>query len=146
MSDARKSFILAHAEARRRAVAAVQQAPDGWHVVVDEPTKRRIQEEKYHAMIGDIAKQTTYAGQRWDSEDMKRILIDEFADAMRAAGEPLRHDGRLIPSENGRRVIQLGVQSRRFYVKEASAFVEFLYAWGADRGVTWSEPIDRATR
>lgn len=140
MNDARKSFILAHAEARRRAVAAVQQAPDGWHVVVDEPTKKRIQEEKYHAMIGDIAKQTTYAGQRWDTEDMKRILIDEFADAMRAAGEPLHHDGRLIPSENGRRVIQLGVQSRRFYVKEASAFVEFLYSWGADRDVKWSEP------
>ena len=59
---------------------------------------------------------------------------------MRAQGRPLHHDGRLIPSENGRRVIQLGIQSREFWVREASDFIEFLYAWGNDRGVQWSEP------
>lgn len=111
----------------------------GWVMDLREPTKRRIQEEKYHAQIGDIAAQSTYAGKRWDRDDMKRILIDEFADAMRAAGSPLHHDGRLIPSEDGRRVIQLGVQSREFWVKEASQFIEFLYAWGAERGVVWSD-------
>ena len=66
---------------------------------------------------------------------MKRILIDEFADEMRSAGTPLHHDGRLIPSENGRRVIQLGIQSRDFRVGEASQFIEFLSAWMVDRGM-----------
>jgi hypothetical protein len=135
----KRTFILAHAVARQRAADHCYAAPDGYMVVFSEPTKKRIQEEKYHAMMNDIADQSTYAGRRWDREDMKRILIDEFADAMRAAGSPLHHDGRLIPSEDGRRVIQLGVQSSRFYVREASAFIEFLYAWGADRSVMWSE-------
>jgi hypothetical protein len=59
---------------------------------------------------------------------------------MRNAGTPLRQDGRLIPSENGRRVIQLGIQSRNFSMREAADFITFLDAWGDNRGVVWSEP------
>lgn len=114
---------------------------DGKRLIVriTPATKSREQEEKYHAMIGEIAAQSTYAGKEWDADDMKRILIDEFADAMRQAGTPLHHDGRLIPSENGMRVIQLGIQSKDFWIAEAANFIEFLYAWGADRSVTFKE-------
>jgi len=141
----KRTFFAAHHEARLNiARYALKECPEGWMVVFSEPTKKRIQEEKYHAQINDIAKQTTYAGKSWDSDDMKRILIDEFAEEMRLAGTPLHHDGRLIPSENGRRVIQLGIQSRDFYVKEASKFIEFLGCWGDERGVKWSEAMDRA--
>lgn len=134
----KRVFVLSHPVARQRAIECVREAPQGHMVVVSEPTKKRVQEEKYHAMIGDIADQTEYAGKRWDRDDMKRILIDEFAEEMRLAGTPLHHDGRLILSENGRRVIQLGIQSREFRVKEASAFIEFLHMWGSDRGVKWT--------
>jgi hypothetical protein len=137
----KRTFILAHAVARARAIECVQEAPDGHMVSVSEPTKKRAQEERYHAMIGDISVQAEYAGKKWHREDMKRILLDEFADEMRSAGTPLHHDGRLIPSEDGRRVIQLGIQSREFLVKEASAFIEFLFAYGADRQVRWTEPF-----
>jgi hypothetical protein len=134
-----KTFYLVHQEARSRAARFCIEAPDGWRVVFAEPKRKEVQSDKFHAMIGDIARQTTYAGQRWDAEDMKRILVDEFAEEMRSQGRPLHHDGRLIPSENGRRVIQLGIQSRELWVREASDFIEFLYAWGNDRGVQWSE-------
>lgn len=125
---------------RERALQAVREALDGWRVTVREPLQKRDQQEKYHAMIDDISKQSKYAGQSWHEDDMKRILIDEFADEMRKAGSPLHHDGRLIPSRDGKRVIQLGIQSSRFKVKEASAFIEFLFAWGAEEGVKWSDP------
>lgn len=136
-----KSVILTGPLQIRTAQSYVA-APEfaGWVMTLSEPKKRRIQEEKYHAMIGDIAKQATYAGRKWDADDTKRILVDEFAEEMRNAGTPLHHDGRLIPSENGRRVIQLGIQTSEFWIKEAAQFIEFLYAWGADRGVVWSEP------
>lgn len=136
----KRTIILAHATARATAHRAIDEAPAGHVVTITEPTKRRIQEEKYHAMIGDIARQTTYAGKRWDADDMKRILVDEFAEEMRINGEPLHHDSRVVPSENGRRVIQLGCQTKEFRVKEAAAFIDWLYAWGADRDVRWSEP------
>jgi hypothetical protein len=138
---AKKTFVLAHSLARRNAMHYIAEAPEGWVVTVSEPVKKRIQEEKYHAMIRDIARQTDYAGRQWCEDDMKRILVDEFADEMRAAGTPVHHDGRVIPSEDGCRVIQLGMETSKFYVREASAFIEFLYAWGSHRNVKWTEPI-----
>lgn len=143
MTD-RRVFHLVHDTARQRAAEHCMRAPEGYMVVVSEPTKRRIQEERYHAMIGDIARQCTHVGRQWDAESWKRILVDEFAEQMRAAGSPLHHDGAsaVTPSIDGRRVVQLGLQTRVFYVKEAAAFIEFLFSFGADRDVMWSEPVE----
>jgi hypothetical protein len=136
---AKRTFVLVHDQARNNAARFCMEAPAGWMVVMSEPIKRRIQEEKYHAMIGDIARQIEHIGRKWDADDMKRLLIDDFADEMRMAGTPLHHDGRVVPSLDGQRIVQLGIQSRDFYVKEAAQFIEFLYAFGAARGVQWSE-------
>lgn len=134
-------FRLVHREARHRAQLAIAEAPTGYGVWIDEPKKKRAQEEKYHAMIGDIAKQVEHIGRKWHQDDMKRILVDEFAEEMRLAGTPLHHDGRVIPSFDGRRIVQLGIQTRDFYVKEASQFIEYLFAFGAQHGVRWSERV-----
>lgn len=135
----RQTFFLVHTEARRRAAAFAGTAPEGWMVVFSEPRKKRAQEEKYHAMIGEISKQIEHIGRKWHETDMKRLLIDDFADEMRIAGTPLHHDGRVTPSLDGRRIVQLGIQSSDFYVKEAAQFIEFLYAFGAQRDVIFSE-------
>ena len=137
----RKVFFLdGHPEARGRCSAFALVAPTGWMAVFSEPTKKRAQEEKYHAMIGDIAAQIEHLGRRWDEDDMKRLLVDEFAEEMRSAGTPLHHDSRVAPSLDGRRIVQLGIQTRDFYVKEAAQFIEFLHKVGAERGVVWSQP------
>lgn len=140
----RRVFMLVHAEARRRAAACCMDSPDGYMVTVSEPAKKRIQEEKYHAMFGDIARQCEFIGKKWDAEDWKRLLVDAFALAMREAGTPLHHDGRVVPSLDGQRVVQLGIQTRDFYVREAAEFISFLYAWGDERGVEWTEPAMEA--
>ena len=139
-----KVFYLRTASARENCARFAKTAPEGWRVSFSAPNRKGEQNDKYHAQIDEIAKQSTYAGQSWTSDDMKRILVDEFADEMRLAGTPLHGDGRLIPSENGRRVIQLGVQTRDFYVAEASQFIEFLTCWGATRGVVFEEQAARS--
>jgi hypothetical protein len=118
---------------------AVRIAPAGYVVTISEPVKKREQEEKYHAMIGDIAKQCTFMEKRWNNEDWKRLLIDLFAKTMRELGTPLSHDGRVVPSLDGTSVVQLGVQSRSFKVKEAAEFIEFLFAYGAENNVVWTD-------
>lgn len=138
MTDHRH-FVLVHDTARKLAAAACMTMPDGYHVWIDEPKKKRIQEEKYHAMIADIAKQIEHIGRKWDAESMKRLLVDDFAEEMRRAGTPLRHDGSVTPSLDGRRIVQLGIQTRSFTVKEAAAFIDYLYSQGAQYGVVWSE-------
>lgn len=138
MSEAKK-FRLVHATARQNAAHAVQSAPDGWVVTLSAPKKSRDQEAKYHAMFSDIAKHVQFMGQWISGDDWKRLLVDAFARDMQAAGTPLRQGGRVVPSLDGTGVVQLGIQTRKFLKKEASDFIEFLYAWGADEGVHWSD-------
>ena len=134
----KQTFILAHDMARANAARAVQAAPDGYMVQISEPTKKREQEEKYHAMIGDIAKQCEFMGGKLDADDWKRLLVDMFAKVMRDLGTPLHHDGRVIPSLDYERVVQLGIQTRDFWVREAADFIEYLYAFGAEKGVRFT--------
>lgn len=86
--------------------------------------------------------------QVWDAEDWKRLLIAAFVDVMRdeakAKGEddPFKDEGRVLPALNGKGIVQLGVQSRRFTKPIASAFIEYLYSWGAWNGAVWNEAAE----
>lgn len=132
-------FRLVHSTARQLASKAVINAPDGYVVRIGPAPKSRDQEEKYHAMIGDIAAQVPLRGRRWDREDMKRILVDQFARDMKSMGTPLHNSGSVVPSIDGTGIVQLGVQTRGFRKAEASAFIEWLHAFGAENEVRWSE-------
>lgn len=111
--------------------------------------KTREQEEKYHAMIGDIAKQFQFCGRLWDAEDMKRLLLDafrrdtandpEFADAWKRMAQI-----EMAPSLDGSGVVMLGIQSRRFGVKLATGFIEWLIGFGAQNNIVWTDPKMRA--
>lgn len=134
-----KVFNLVHQVARNGVSNFAQIAPEGWRVVFSEPKRRDIQNDKIHAIIGDIAKSCEFMGQKWHQDDWKRLLIDAFAKAMRQAGTPLRHDGRVVPSLDHKGIVQLGIQSREFTVKEASEFIEYLYSYSAENNVELSQ-------
>ena len=136
----KKVFRLVHSEARDGCARFAKTAPDGWIVTFQEPVRKNIQSEKFHAMIGDIAKQCTFMSQKWHANDWKRLLVDAFAKAMREIGTPLHHDGRVVPSLDGERVVQLGIQTADFRVKEAANFIEYLYAYGVENDVVWTDP------
>jgi hypothetical protein len=92
--------------------------------------KSREQEEKYHSMIGEIAKQAQHMGASWDAESWKRLLVDQFC---KDSG---LKTGVIMPNLSGDGIVQLGFQTRKFTKEQASEFVEWLYAWSAERGIT----------
>jgi len=96
---------------------------------VKDASKSRDQEEKYHAIINDIAKQAQHMGAKWSTEDWKRLLVDKF---MR---ENCHSDSTVIPNLDSTGIVQLGFQTRKFTKEQASEFVEFLLAWCASNGV-----------
>jgi len=132
MSEDRYYGVLAHASARKLAADACMTFPLDYIVRIEPPTRNKAQNAKMHAMIRDIAQQWMFQGRYWHADDMKRMLVDAFAKAKREMGEPLHHDGRVVPSLDGERVVQLGIQTADFTVKENSDFIEFLFAWGAE--------------
>jgi len=100
---------------------------------VKDASKSREQEEKYHAIIGDIAKQAQHMGAKWSAEDWKRLLVQEFC---KQAGF---ENGQIIPNLAGDGIVQLGRQTRNFTKEQASMFVEFLLAWSAGNGIELNE-------
>ena len=100
---------------------------------IKDALKSRDQEEKYHAMIGEIAKQAIHMGAKWDAEDWKRLLVWQFC---KDSG---LNEGRILPSLDGTGIVQLGQQTRKFTKEQASEFVEWLHAWGAENGVTFEQ-------
>ena len=100
---------------------------------IKQTNKSREQEEKYHAMIGEIAKQAQHLGAKWDSESWKRLLVDQFC-----KDNGLK-TGAVIPNLSGDGIVQLGMQTRKFTNEQASEFVEWLHAWGAEHGVTFEQ-------
>jgi hypothetical protein len=67
-------FRLVHPEARRRAVEAIQQAPDGYIVRITPPTRSLDQNAALWAMLGDVSKQVVWHGRKLDPEDWKHIF------------------------------------------------------------------------
>ena len=100
---------------------------------IKDASKSRVQEEKYHAMIGEIAKQASHMGSKWDAESWKRLLVDQFCKDSGIKTSVV------IPNLSGDGIVQLGFQTRKFTKEQASEFVEWLHAWGAQHGITYSE-------
>ncbi len=98
-----------------------------------------------HAMIDDIAEQWEFCGRLWDAEDMKRLLIDQFRrdtikdPAFAELWKAMRQVD-LAPAIDGTGVVALGVQSRRFSKELATAFISWLFAFGDERNIRWTDP------
>lgn len=131
----RQVFVLSHPLARRNAALACNQAPDGFRVEIKPPAKSRDQEALYHAVFAEAARSKEFMGRKHDAETWKRLLVDAFAKLKQDEGNPLNGAGFVVPSLDGQRVVQLGVQTRRFTKGEASEFIEFLNAWMAHEEV-----------
>lgn len=146
----KRTLILAHDMARSRALQAVAEAPDGYVVVISEPRKSRVQEEKYHAMFSDVARQVPVRGELVNAEDMKRLLFSAFkvdtrndpelSEAWEAFG-----DLRIAIGFRGETVL-MGDQTRKLPKVLASALIEWLYAFGAEHDVRWTEPGTKPRR
>ncbi len=106
-----------------------------------EPENRRENHNRhFHSLIGQIAQQLgATVPDIADPEDAKRILISAFRIDTRndpdLMGEWAKFgDVRMSRGLRGE-VVLLGIQSRDFTIKLARAFIEWLYAFGAEQGV-----------
>lgn len=145
-----RTVMLREESMRQRVIAYIGRLPldleRPLRIVIDDPLpeKSRKQEEKYHAMIGDIAAVFTHAGRLWRAEDLKRILIDQFQrdtckDPVIGPLWGAMGQLRTAPSMDGSGVVILNASSRKFSSRLAAVFIEWLYALGAELGVQWSD-------
>lgn len=97
-------------------------------------TKSREQEKHYHELIGQIAGTRTLYGKRLPPESWKRLLIDAFKHETRNDPDLSREWAKfgtveLLPALNHPGFVMCGEQSRKFSVRLASAFIEWLQSF-----------------
>lgn len=104
--------------------------------------KTREQERLYHSCFRDLARDCLLAGQKHDAEAWKRSLLHAFYDATKHdpefASDWRTRAPRVIPELDGTGLLMIGIESKKFTKRLASAFITFVHATGDARGVRWS--------
>lgn len=93
-----------------------------------EPQRTLDQNDKLNAMCGDVAAQVEWHGQWLTKDDWRHMFVASYRKGQRA-----------VPGIDGGFVV-LGASSRKLKVKECADVIEIIYAFGAERGVVWSDP------
>lgn len=111
---------------RQRAANAVLKAPDGYICRIEEPRRTLDQNDKMHAMLGDIALSKPL-GRSHTPDDWKAIAMNAcnwecaFCEGL---------DGRPFP---------IGFRSSRLTKKQMSTLIDWLQAFGDEHGVRWTQ-------
>jgi hypothetical protein len=125
---AKQVIILAGPAQRAYAAKLISAAPDGYAVTVSEPTRTTDQNAKLWPMLDDIAGQTIWHGMDLSRNDWKEIFTASLKKC------------RVAPNLEGNGFVVLGLSSSNLSKREFSDLIELIYAFGAERGVVWSEP------
>lgn len=126
-----QTAILRGPAQRAFAKQLIDKAPDNAVVRVSAPTRSLDQNAKMHAMLSDLSRAKP-EGRRHTPDVWKAIM-------MQACGHASQFefglDGQPFP---------LGFRSSRLTVSQMSDLIEFMYAYGAEHDVRWSEPMAEA--
>ena len=105
------------------------QAGNQLRLEIKKAKRSTDQNALFHALFNKISLEMAKVGSKWAADDWKRLLIDQWAH------ETNRKIGKVAPSLDGERVVQLGLQSHKFTVEEGSEFIEWLLCWMAEKGI-----------
>lgn len=124
MSTGRRTFILAHDHARVRAAQCCMDSPEGWMVVLSEPTRNLDQNAKFHAIVGDIAKSgVTWAGKARTAAQWKVLLVSGHAAATNEGSE-------MVPGLEGE-FVNLRESTALMSKKRSASLIEYALAFCA---------------
>jgi hypothetical protein len=128
----RQSFILAHPEARRRALQAVQEAPSGTRVGLREAKRTDAQSNKFHAICTDFAHSAMeWAGKRRTKEQWKVLLVSGHAVATGSGAE-------MIPGLEGE-FVNIRESTALMSVSRGSSLIEYSVALAQQNNVLLRE-------
>lgn len=113
---------------RATATNWVAKAPPGTRILFKSSKRSLPQNDRMWAMLTDISRQASHAGQRY-TPDQWKILF------MHGCGRELQ----VIPSLDGSTFLQWGYSSSDLSKDEMSELIEFMFAWGAENGIQFQD-------
>lgn len=91
-------------------------------------TRSDAQNRRMWAMLSDVSRQVEWYGKKLDAEDWKHV----FSASLRKLA--------VVPNLDGTGFVALGLSTSRMTKAEMSDLMELMSAFGAERGVAWSDP------
>jgi hypothetical protein len=121
-------YILSHALARENACNGVKSAPDGYKVVISEPSRSLDQNAAQWLILQAFSNQLAWSVNgvmtKLDPEDWKTILTAAF-----------RQEGNRVAQGLDGGLVFLGMRTSKMGKKEFSEYLEFLHATAVLRGI-----------
>ena len=115
---------------RVRAIARawIDRAPEGSVLKLEtEPKRSNDANAKMWAMLSDVANQIEHNGRKHTPETWKLLFMSSLGHTSRFE---VGLDGEVFP---------IGFSSSALGVKEMIDLIDWIYKWGAENGVLWSE-------
>ena len=123
-----RATVIIRTDADRKRVAAwAQNVQPGSRVEFKAPRRSIPQNDRMWAMLTDISKQLPWFGEWRSPEDFKDILTAHFRKCQ------------VVPGIDPGTVVPLGMRTSELGKGEMSAFIECIYAFGAERGVKFGD-------
>ena len=129
----RALITLDSPEDRARAARWCRDLPRGTRVEFKKTKRTLPQNARMWSMLTDVSTQKEHAGRRYPP-DMWKILF------MHGCGLEVQ----FIPSLDNATMIPWGQSSSDLSKDEMSDLIEFLFMWGAENSVIWSDPALRS--
>lgn len=130
-------FQITSREARDRICRIVQKLDFGTWVEMKENKRTTEQGKRMWAMLSEVSIQARHHGMKLSTESWKLLMLD-------ALFEEKRERMNLVPSLSGRSVVPLGRSSSDLTVSEMSDLIELIEAYGAQNGVIFNTPKEKA--
>lgn len=124
----KRIFKLTGEVAKKAACREILAAPEGYVVTLAEATRNLEQNAKMWAMLADIAKKCDWHGLKLNSEEWKDLLSAGLVQS------------KVVPNLEGNGFVILGQRTSKLTKSQFAALIELIYAFGAERGVVWSDP------
>jgi len=125
----RALITLTDGSERAKAVHWIGRAPAGTRVEFKQAQRSGAQNDRFWAMLTDVATQVPWHGVKLKPDDWKFIFLDA-----------LKRELRMVPNLDGTGFVNLGRSSSDLAKAEMSDLIELIHAFGAEHGVTFHDP------
>lgn len=131
----KKTFLLRDANVRQHVISTIQQLPTDstkpLQITIQEETRSLAQNRMLWACLHDVSSQVIWYGRKMDPESWKHV----FSASLKKQDT--------VPGIDGGFVV-LGQSTSKMRVGEMRDLIELIHAFGAERGVRFSDESARA--
>jgi hypothetical protein len=121
-----KTFRLTSKTARQLAASFCLEGPDNLVVTFKEPSRSLEQNALMWGMLSDVSEQVNWYGKKLSAEDWKTVFTASLRNT------------RVVPTIYGDGFVPLGMSTSKMSVKEMTALIDLIEAFGAQHNVKWT--------